>query len=155
MKKTPVSGQNKQTKQSATSGSIPSSVAPGTDAAQSEGEDPTAGLQTDLDRFRDLALRITRNVPRAKRKRRSNMPTAPYWSVWLELLTTLSLVSRQQKSRARTLLSIPEWFSSKNSLVICSLKVDSNRSRLKGKRSTQTCTKQSLMSRVINFPKEL
>ena len=68
MKKIPVSGQNKQTNPSATSGSIPSSVSPGTDAAQSEGEDPTAGLQTDLDRFRDLALRSQADFENYKKR---------------------------------------------------------------------------------------
>src|SRR5437764_14203621 len=57
MKKIPVTEQNKQMKQSASSGSIPSSVAPGADAAQSEAEDSMSGLQADIDRFRDVALR--------------------------------------------------------------------------------------------------
>jgi hypothetical protein len=57
MKKIPVTEQNKQMKQSAVASSAPSSVARGADAAQDEAEDPTAGLQADLDRFRDLALR--------------------------------------------------------------------------------------------------
>jgi molecular chaperone GrpE len=68
MKKTPGPGQNKQPNQSATSGSIPSSVAPGTDAAQSEGEDPMGGLQADLDRFRDLALRSQADFENYKKR---------------------------------------------------------------------------------------
>jgi molecular chaperone GrpE len=58
MKKIPVTEQqNKQMKQSVSADSNPSSVARGADAAQGEAEDPMAGLQGDLDRFRDLALR--------------------------------------------------------------------------------------------------
>ena len=68
MKKIPVTGQNKQMKQAASSGSIPSSVAPGADAAQSEAEDPTAGLQADLDRFRDLALRSQADFENYKKR---------------------------------------------------------------------------------------
>jgi molecular chaperone GrpE len=68
MKKIPVPGQNKQTKQSADSGSTPSSVAPGAYAAQSEEEDPMAGLQADLDRFRDLALRSQADFENYKKR---------------------------------------------------------------------------------------
>jgi molecular chaperone GrpE len=68
MKKIPIPGQNKQTKQSAASGSTPSSVASGADAAQSEEEDPMAGLQADLDRFRDLALRSQADFENYKKR---------------------------------------------------------------------------------------
>jgi molecular chaperone GrpE len=68
MKKIPVTGQDKQMKQSASSGSIPSSIAPGADAAQSEGEDPMGGLQADLDRFRDLALRSQADFENYKKR---------------------------------------------------------------------------------------
>jgi molecular chaperone GrpE len=68
MKKIPVTGENKQMKQSASSGSIPPSVAPGADAAQSEAEDPMAGLQADLDRFRDLALRSQADFENYKKR---------------------------------------------------------------------------------------
>ena len=52
MKKIPVTEQNKQMKLSATPGSVPSSVSRVSDAQQVEAEDPMAGLQADLDRFR-------------------------------------------------------------------------------------------------------
>src|SRR6266536_2867018 len=70
MKKIPVTEQNKQMKQSASASSIPSSVPPGVDgdAAQSEAEDPTAGLQADLDRFRDLALRSQADFENYKKR---------------------------------------------------------------------------------------
>jgi molecular chaperone GrpE len=68
MKKNPVTEQNKQTKHSAPASSIPSSVALGADAAQSEVEDPMAGLQTDLDRFRDLALRSQADFENYKKR---------------------------------------------------------------------------------------
>ena len=67
MKKIPVTEQNKQMKQSASSGSVPSSVAPGPDAAQNE-DDPMAGLQADLDRFRDLALRSQADFENYKKR---------------------------------------------------------------------------------------
>jgi molecular chaperone GrpE len=68
MKKIPVPGQNKQANQSAPSGSTSSSVGPGPDAAQSEEEDPMAGLQADLDRFRDLALRSQADFENYKKR---------------------------------------------------------------------------------------
>jgi molecular chaperone GrpE len=69
MKKIPVTEQNKQMKQSTAPGSIPSSVARGTDTiAQAEAEDPMAGLQADLDRFRDLALRSQADFENYKRR---------------------------------------------------------------------------------------
>src|SRR5882762_6373158 len=68
MKKIPVTEQNKQMKQSASASSISSSVAPGGDAAQSEAEDPMAGLQADLDRFRDLALRSQADFENYKKR---------------------------------------------------------------------------------------
>ena len=68
MKKIPVTEQNKQIKQSASANSISSSVAPGVDASQSEAEDPTAGLQADLDRFRDLALRSQADFENYKKR---------------------------------------------------------------------------------------
>jgi molecular chaperone GrpE len=67
MKKIPVTEQNKQMKQSASSGSVPSSVASGADAAQNE-DDPMAGLQADLDRFRDLALRSQADFENYKKR---------------------------------------------------------------------------------------
>src|SRR4030095_271034 len=68
MKKIPVTEQNKQMKQSAVASSAPSSVARGADAAQDEAEDPTAGLQADLDRFRDLALRSQADFENYKKR---------------------------------------------------------------------------------------
>jgi molecular chaperone GrpE len=68
MKKIPVTEQNKQIKQSAASSSIASSFARATDAAQSEAEDPTTGLQADLDRFRDLALRSQADFENYKKR---------------------------------------------------------------------------------------
>src|SRR6476469_7712004 len=68
MKKIPVTAQDKQMKQSASASSIPLSVAPGADAAQTETEDPMAGLQADLDRFRDLALRSQADFENYKKR---------------------------------------------------------------------------------------
>src|SRR5215216_6872453 len=68
MKKIPATEQNKQMKQSASASSISSSFAPGADASQSEAEDPLAGLQADLDRFRDLALRSQADFENYKKR---------------------------------------------------------------------------------------
>ncbi len=68
MKKIPVTEQNKQMKQSASSDSIPSSVAAGSDTAQTEAEDSMSGLQADLDRFRDLALRSQADFENYKKR---------------------------------------------------------------------------------------
>src|SRR5437667_10660163 len=68
MKKISVTEPNKQMKQSASSDSIPSSVAPGGDAAQTEAEDSMSGLQADLDRFRDVALRTQADFENYKKR---------------------------------------------------------------------------------------
>src|SRR6266511_3648447 len=68
MKKIPVTEQNRQTKQPASASSIPPSIASGADIAQSEAEDPMAGLQADLDRFRDLALRSQADFENYKKR---------------------------------------------------------------------------------------
>jgi molecular chaperone GrpE len=68
MKKIPVTEQNKQMKQSASASSVSSSVAPGADTTQGEAEDPMAGLQADLDRFRDLALRSQADFENYKKR---------------------------------------------------------------------------------------
>jgi molecular chaperone GrpE len=66
MKKTSFTEQNKQMKQSASSS--PSFAEPAASAAQGETEDPTAGLQADLDRFRDLALRSQADFENYKKR---------------------------------------------------------------------------------------
>jgi molecular chaperone GrpE len=68
MKKNPVTEQNKQMKQSAAASSMPPSVASRAGAAQNEAEDPMAGLQADLDRFRDLALRSQADFENYKKR---------------------------------------------------------------------------------------
>jgi molecular chaperone GrpE len=64
MKKIPVTEQNKHMKPS----TAPTSAPRGADAAQDESEDPTAGLQADLDRFRDLALRSQADFENYKKR---------------------------------------------------------------------------------------
>jgi molecular chaperone GrpE len=68
MKKIPATEQNKQMKQSASASSMPSSVSAPTEAVQSEAEDSMAGLQADLDRFRDLALRTQADFENYKKR---------------------------------------------------------------------------------------
>jgi molecular chaperone GrpE len=65
MKKIAVTEQNKH---SASPSPIASTVARGSDAAQGEADDPMAGLQADLDRFRDLALRSQADFENYKKR---------------------------------------------------------------------------------------
>jgi molecular chaperone GrpE len=66
MKKTPPVEQNQEIKQSPSARS--SSAAPAAGVEQAETEDPTARLQADLDRFRDLALRSQADFENYKRR---------------------------------------------------------------------------------------
>jgi molecular chaperone GrpE len=70
MKKIPVSEQNKETRRPAplkTSSSFAAS-ATAAGAGQTDAEDPMAGLQADLDRFRDLALRSQADFENYKKR---------------------------------------------------------------------------------------
>jgi molecular chaperone GrpE len=68
MKKIPVTEQNKQVRQSEAASSMPPSPSPKSDVAQGDVEDPMAGLQADLDRFRDLALRSQADFENYKKR---------------------------------------------------------------------------------------
>jgi molecular chaperone GrpE len=69
MKKVPAPEQDKETKRSAPAKPMPSSAAPASAAAaEQETEDPMAGLQADLDRFRDLALRSQADFENYKKR---------------------------------------------------------------------------------------
>jgi molecular chaperone GrpE len=69
MKKIPIAEQNKETKGSAAAGQIHSADAPvSAGVEQTDAEDPTAGLQADLDRFRDLALRSQADFENYKKR---------------------------------------------------------------------------------------
>jgi molecular chaperone GrpE len=70
MKKIPVSEQNERMKASASAKAMPSSVSPtpATVTQQPEAEDAMAGLQADLDRFRDLALRSQADFENYKKR---------------------------------------------------------------------------------------
>ena len=70
MKKIPVSEQNQQMKASASARAMPSSTSPtrSTVTEQTEAEDAMAGLQGDLDRFRDLALRSQADFENYKKR---------------------------------------------------------------------------------------
>jgi molecular chaperone GrpE len=61
MKKVPVTEQRKETEKSVSTGS-------GSGVEQSETDDPMAGLQADLDRFRDLALRSQADFENYKKR---------------------------------------------------------------------------------------
>jgi len=69
MKKIPIAEQNKETKGSAAARQMHSADAP-TSAGieQTDAEDPMAGLQADLDRFRDLALRSQADFENYKKR---------------------------------------------------------------------------------------
>jgi molecular chaperone GrpE len=70
MKKIPVSEQKKRTTESAALKTSPSFAASATAAGaeQTDAEDPMAGLQADLDRFRDLALRSQADFENYKKR---------------------------------------------------------------------------------------
>src|SRR5438046_10668445 len=68
MKKTPVTQQSKPTDPSTLVRSTSSSQANLRQAEGSEPEDPMAGLQADLDRFRDLALRSQADFENYKKR---------------------------------------------------------------------------------------
>lgn len=65
MKRTPASEQNRETKAHTASPDISTGAF---DTDQSEAEDPMAGLQADLDRFRDLALRSQADFDNYKKR---------------------------------------------------------------------------------------
>jgi molecular chaperone GrpE len=70
MKKIPISEQNEQMKAFASARAMPSSASPTrpTVTEQTDTEDPMAGLQADLDRFRDLALRSQADFENYKKR---------------------------------------------------------------------------------------
>jgi molecular chaperone GrpE len=70
MKKIPVSEQNEQMKAPASARAMPSPTAStrATVSEQIEAEDAMAGLQSDLDRFRDLALRSQADFENYKKR---------------------------------------------------------------------------------------
>src|SRR5438034_6075837 len=69
MKKIPIAEQNKETKGSAAARQMQSADAPASAGIeQTDAEDPMAGLQADLDRFRDLALRSQADFENYKKR---------------------------------------------------------------------------------------
>lgn len=68
MKKIPIAEQNKEMTESRPAKHTPSSRAPAGGREESEEEDPMAGLQADLDRFRDLALRSQADFENYKKR---------------------------------------------------------------------------------------
>jgi len=68
MKKVPVSEQNERMKASASAKAMPSSASPTPATDQIDTEDAMAGLQADLDRFRDLALRSQADFENYKKR---------------------------------------------------------------------------------------
>jgi molecular chaperone GrpE len=67
MKKIPIAEQNKELNESGRVNPTRSDE-PTSDAVQTEGDDPMAGLQADLDRFRDLALRTQADFENYKKR---------------------------------------------------------------------------------------
>src|SRR6184192_1077254 len=68
MKKIPVAEQNKEMTESRPAKHTPSSGAPAAGREESEAEDPMAGLEADLDRFRDLPLRSQADFENYKKR---------------------------------------------------------------------------------------
>ena len=68
MKKISVTEQRKETEKPASTGSGSPSAAAAPGVERSEADDPMAGLQADLDRFRDLALRSQADFENYKKR---------------------------------------------------------------------------------------
>src|SRR4029077_15904815 len=68
MKKIPVAEQNKEMTELRPAKHTSSSGAPAGGREESEAEDPMAGLQADLDRFRDLAMRSQADFENYKKR---------------------------------------------------------------------------------------
>jgi molecular chaperone GrpE len=68
MKKIPVAEQDKEMMESPPAKHMPLPKAPDGRREESEAEDPMAGLQADLDRFRDLALRSQADFENYKKR---------------------------------------------------------------------------------------
>lgn len=69
MKKIPIAERNKETKESPAARQMHSADAPASAGIeQTDAEDPMAGLQADLDRFRDLALRSQADFENYKKR---------------------------------------------------------------------------------------
>src|SRR5213595_1139151 len=88
MKKVPVSEQHRESGKTTSLGSTPSSA---TAAKRSESEDPMTGLQADLDRFRDLALRSQADFENYKKRAAREKEEAVKYanSALLERLVTI------------------------------------------------------------------
>ena len=87
------------------------------DAAQSEGEDPMARLQADLDRFRDLALRSQADFENYKKRAAREKEEAIKYanSSLLERLIAIidnfELGLAAARSEGENRRSIPAWWS--------------------------------------------
>jgi molecular chaperone GrpE len=68
MKKVPVTEQRRESEKTTSPESTPSSATAALDTQRSEAEDPMTGLQADLDRFRDLALRSQADFENYKKR---------------------------------------------------------------------------------------
>jgi molecular chaperone GrpE len=68
MKKIPATERREETERSASAKSAPSSAPAASDVERGEADDPMAGLQADLDRFRDLALRSQADFENYKKR---------------------------------------------------------------------------------------
>src|SRR5437762_12791379 len=68
MKKIPATERREETEKSASAKSAPSSAPAASDVERGEADDPMAGLQADLDRFRDLALRSQADFENYKKR---------------------------------------------------------------------------------------
>src|SRR5437870_13497290 len=114
MKKTSHTEQNKGAEQPASARSTSGSAASAVDADRGEAEDPMAGLQADLDKFRDLALRSQADFENYKKRSAREKEEAIKYanSSLLERLVAIidnfSLASKPQKGKADSLRFIPE-----------------------------------------------
>jgi molecular chaperone GrpE len=68
VKKIPATERREETERSASAKSAPSSAPAASDVERGDADDPMAGLQADLDRFRDLALRSQADFENYKKR---------------------------------------------------------------------------------------
>ena len=159
MKKIPVAEQNKQTPESRPAKHMPSPTATAGGREESEAEDPMAGLQADLDRFRDLALRSQADFENYKKRAAREKEEAIKYankSLLQRLVAILDnfelglAAAREQGEQSPIYAGMVLVQKQLNDY---SRKMGCNPSKPKAHHSIQTCTRRSRMRLAIKFPK--
>ncbi len=129
MKKIPATERREETEKSASAKSAPSSAPAASDVERGEADDPMAGLQADLDRFRDLALRSQADFENYKKRAAREKEDA---------------IKYANSSLLERLVTIVDNFQ---------LGLEAARAKRRETNSIQTCTKRLRMSRARSFRK--